>query len=177
MASRLIKEKEQVKLQDKYMEVDKETGKLVLTDKVNTALLPNLNNIVDSQGRNRFVEGNLIVDPVEGVTPTYDKWSLSGTHLMIVCAFNVEADTTIPDNKRLFAVRLPNWIKNKIKYLNGNYIDFKTVIGFDTSFAEKTMRIRVLDDDEIVYVNVRGSVSFTTDTIYRIELDFLIDSD
>ena len=53
-------------------------------------------NIVDKDGHKRFIEGTPTNPTIEGVEITYAKWSLSGTHLMLVMAGNV-ASTTVLD--------------------------------------------------------------------------------
>lgn len=43
-------------------------------------------DIVDKNGNPRFIEGTITPETISGITFTYCKWSLSGTHLMIVLA-------------------------------------------------------------------------------------------
>ena len=52
-------------------------------------------NIVDADGHNRFIEGNIATEEIEGVTWAYARWSLSGTHLMCVLAGTIEDETAL----------------------------------------------------------------------------------
>ena len=75
-----------------------------------------LESLKDTNGRNRFIEGTNESLLPEGLTLKYSKWSLSGSHLMIVFCFANEGNTdiTIPTFTRLFDTTLPEWVFNKI---------------------------------------------------------------
>ena len=74
-----------------------------------------MENIKDNSGHNRFIEGDLDTYTVANVTFSYAKWSLSGTHLMIVLAGTnkqqVNAGTYLAEFEP------PTWIYNKISSL------------------------------------------------------------
>ena len=52
-------------------------------------------NLVDKDGHERFIEGDIPDPEITGLTPIYYKWSLSGTHLMIVMAGTIENGTNL----------------------------------------------------------------------------------
>ena len=71
-------------------------------------------NIVDSQGHPRFIEGDIeLVDGLTGFTQKYGKWSLSGSHLLIVVAFDI-ANGTVFAGTKICEINVPEWIYNKI---------------------------------------------------------------
>ena len=79
-----------------------------------------LENIVDSAGNKRFIEGD-IEDLEASFTPSYAKWSLSGTHLTIVVAgtFPSGKEFTSGVSFKLVDVGLPSWIGSKIYAVDG----------------------------------------------------------
>ena len=52
-------------------------------------------NIVDNQGNTRFIEGDITIQEVSGVSKLFGKWSLSGSHLLIVLALGIANATEI----------------------------------------------------------------------------------
>ena len=54
-----------------------------------------ITTLVDSQSHNRFVEGEGDLKTIAGITFTYNKWSLSGTHFMLVLAGSIANGTAI----------------------------------------------------------------------------------
>ena len=89
-------------------------GKTRTNQPVEGDILGPLENIVDSNGNNRFQSGNLELEEITGVTFTYAKWCITGYDLKIVLAGEIEANSSIPDNAKLAYVPLPDWIKDKI---------------------------------------------------------------
>ena len=54
-----------------------------------------IENIYDEDEHKRFIEGDLTLQTIEGVSFSYGKWSLSGTHLMVVIAGSIANETVI----------------------------------------------------------------------------------
>ena len=76
-----------------------------------------INNIYDNDENKRFVEGDITPTSALSDYVPFAKWSLSGTHLMLVmCIYNTsENDITISGASSLCnSINLPTWIKNKI---------------------------------------------------------------
>ena len=141
-----------------------------------------MSNIVDSHGNKRFVEGNITMVPRQGFTNTYGKWSLSGTHLMIVIAFDLDSGVATPVNGILAQFSLPEFIYSNIKNL---WNDVASII--DVNVREKALwyKSKILDNiqlhkDDNQRCSIRTSGTTITTTALsacRIQFDLLIDSD
>lgn len=139
-----------------------------------------IENLVDSAGNSRFIEGNCNVNASlpSGIEINYAKWSLSGSHLMIVIAGNVANGTTIPQ-AQIASVNVPDWVKNKIIPIWAQYyVDSKliTLRGDDWS----TQNINVVlykDANNLIGMNWANSNVLDKDRAFRIQFDLLIDAD
>ena len=138
-----------------------------------------LDDIVDSQGNKRFIEGNGTPTTISGITPTYCKWSLSGSHLMLVYAGNVSANTIIDAKVILVSFELPEFINNKIFPTFGtNSIDNKKFIFYKSNGLIQEVSLLVLKSNN--GIEIKNSP--TTQTIsntggFRLQFDLLIDSE
>ena len=132
-----------------------------------------LDDIVDSNGNKRFVEGVLPVIPIEGLTYLYNKWSLSGTHLMIVLLFaNYTNSDVNVSNQTLFSIAFPDYIENKIISTTDGVI-LKDRF-FD--FTNDTQIYYTLSKTSAV-VTATGDGFASRGKTYRLTLDMLIDSE
>ena len=137
--------------------------------------LPIFENIVDAQGHKRFIEGDITIETIEGVTQTYGKWSLSGSHLMMVVAIRIANATSISNLNPLCKINLPAWVIDKIVAIYGIYIARNKVAGigsgedYDYEFS-----LRKVTNEILIY-----PYTFTTlrDENLRIEFDLLIDNE
>lgn len=142
------------------------------------SVLNSLEQIYDKDGHNRFIEGeiDLIATAPEGLTKTYGKWSLSGTHLLIVLACDIANNTTL--NGKIADVNIPLWIANKIIPTSSSLVDFKGGVrawnddasgsqGYDTI-------LRKTDNTLNIVVN---NVTATANRHIRIAFDLLIDNE
>lgn len=133
-----------------------------------------LSDIVDTNGNYRFVEGDGIPDTTN-ITSSYCKWSLSGTHLMIVLAgkyiVNNVADQTV-----LAQYEVPEFILNKIFPVWGDNIEMKQVFarleagtGYEDwfKFVKENGKLKILQQGQYNH----------NDTYFRIQFDLLIDSE
>lgn len=140
---------------------------------------PLLENIKDASGNLRFIEGDGVFSTgVEGITCDYSKWSLSGTHLMVVALISFENGTTASwGNSIAVDFTLPNWIHNKI-YSTGNNIDSKQFIAYDSNDQSQNIAVvfRKASSDK-VNLRVTGSTTLTSDKVCRIQFDLLIDNE
>lgn len=133
--------------------------------------------ITDSHGNPRFVEGDITMETIAGVTQTYGRWSLSGTHLMIVVCADVANGTTIP-NRDIAFINLPAWILNKINPLIATRIESKNVLMYDTSFTTQTITVVLTKGEALLAFVTRGTtVEVNSDRKFRIQFDLLIDDD
>lgn len=140
-----------------------------------------MEDIKDKNGNLRFVEGEGTLETISGVTFTYNKWSLSGTHLMIVLAGNVVANTTIDDNTKLSTYILPKYIVDKIVPISAY-----SVIGKKFEFIKENEPWTINDvllhldkntNDELYVKNNSGSQTFTYNCSFRLQFDLLIDNE
>lgn len=142
-----------------------------------------LEGILDKNGNARFVEGNGVVDP--SVNSTYCKWSLSGTHLMLVSAFYVENGESISQYKTLGSYSMPSWILAKIVTMTGastGNISAKIIQGMGASafpvsdeelstYLQKQSESLILSND-IAYTNNSGETVY-----FRVQFDLIIDNE
>ena len=139
-----------------------------------------LDDIVDSKGNKRFIEGSGTPITQEKWNSSYCKWSLSGTHLMCVFAGSVQNNASLVNNQVLAEFPLPEYILNKIfPVFGGNYLDkrsfsfFKSTgaITYQTLFVEKTQTgIRIINKETDQY-------NFIADYYFRLQIDLLIDTE
>lgn len=140
-----------------------------------------LENIVDSDGHKRFISGDITTTAHEGIAYTYAKWSLSGSHLMIVLCGSVASGKTITDGAVMGTLAdVPSWIYNKISPIGIHYIiDVMTANLYSPDEWNRNttiFRLRKPHSDSIVidkdnnYLNERD---YTQN--FRIMFDILID--
>ena len=137
-----------------------------------------LNNIVDSKGNPRFVEGEGTPATITGFTATQCKWSLSGTHLMLVLAGSVANGTTINDGVILATFNLPDFIFNKIATVWANlYIEMKQVSMYSSSWTTQALMTTMRKSSVLQIIKSGGSTSLTDNRNFRLQFDILIDSE
>lgn len=143
---------------------------------------PLLENVVDSKGRNRFIEGDVNM-PVEitGVTKIYGKWSLSGTHLMVVMVLNLEDTTVVPTSSVVgLTDGLPKWIYDKIvPTISTSGVEIKSFTAFDSSSQSQTFGSVLLNkaNDNQLSITKYGALTLTSDKKVKIIYDLVIDND
>lgn len=129
--------------------------------------------LIDANGNFRFVEGDIEIEEIAGITKTYGKWSLSGTHLMIVLVLNIANATALTFNTLLANLNLPQWIKNKINTITSNIVT--PYVSYPGFLYSQNLAVGLRKDNDNV-----GLYAFTytaqADNIYRVELDLLIDA-
>ena len=135
-------------------------------------------NIVDKDGHKRFIEGTITPETISGFTFEYTRWSLSGSHLLIVVAGTIADATTIADNTRLCKITFPKWINDKIYDIFVPNIDIKTAIlyGEDASSQTTTARFRTINTTEKDII-IRNGLTTTAKRMFRIAFDLLIDNE
>ena len=138
-----------------------------------------MENIVDSKGNKRFIEGEGSPLVLEGFNPTYNKWSLSGTHLMLVLAGNIANTTTLTNGTTLIEFTLPDYITKKIfpvfatyriSYINGGLIA--------DDWSSQTLSYTVEKSTAgIKFIVQTASLTLTANRSFRFQFDLLIDAD
>lgn len=138
--------------------------------------LPVFENIVDKEGHKRFIEGDIAL--AEGVVPTkiYGKWSLSGTHLMIVLCLAVKEDDVVPYTGAVANITLPTWLLDKIVPLASDIIVYDTANwqAEDNSFQTGYALLRKQESN--LFITLEGFTA-TEDRQCRLAFDLLIDNE
>ena len=142
-----------------------------------------LEGILDKDGHSRFIEGDMDINPITGVTFKYKKWSLSGSHLMLVLSGIIASGTTIPNAEVIGAVGLPTWIMNKIFPVGeGNisniisYNDFNLVGVSSYNRENEQFYIQKDSVEGKLFINKSGSLTTTEDLYFRLQFDLVIDN-
>ena len=134
-----------------------------------------LNALVDSKGNQRFIEGNGTLTTISGLTVTYNKYSLSGTHLMFVIAGEV-TETSVLSGKIVTFI-LPSWILNKISVTYGSFIERKSLLLYANDNSSQNVELGFVKATDNVYIQFNGSLTLTKNRAFRIQFDLLIDSE
>lgn len=138
-----------------------------------------MENIVDSDGHKRFVEGSITMETITGVTQVYGKWSLSGSHLMIVIVGKLEASASLPVAE-LAKVALPNWIYDKIVPFSSVYVDVDKPFKLTDiiNYATEDLAVHLWKQDgEIHITNSNDTTPLSNEGVFRIQFDLLIDNE
>ena len=136
-----------------------------------------IENIKDINGNNRFIEGNVNTQSITGVTYPYAKWSLSGTHLLIVVS--LITTNTIPANTKIAVVNnLPLWVVNKIIQINppSSVVGYVKVVlrDFDSQTGITEITCDVLKNGNDLEIFILNELN-TTSAGGRLQFDLLID--
>lgn len=140
---------------------------------------PLMENIKDLAGNLRFIEGEPKIETISGVTIKYNKWSLSGSHLMIVLAGTIDDATTISVDTLIGTYSLPTFIMNKIFAMFGAVVQLK----FDSKYADDWSKtdfnyyIRKDDVNNVLEVKILSGFTTTAADNFRIQFDLLIDAE
>ena len=137
-----------------------------------------LNDIVDSAGNKRFVEGEGNPGTFTGVTPSYCKWSLSGTHLMCVYAGNIAIGSNPTVGSNFVEFELPEYIADKIIPVYSSYIETKVLTAYRDNGTSQTMNLIVGKISNTIFFKIDSDTSFTGGSRgFRVQFDLLIDAD
>lgn len=162
---------------------DKVDGNWVYNSEDKTIIAePSFENIVDKDGHSRFVDGDLETTTIEGITPQYAKWSLSGSHLLIVYAFDIASETTLTSNQTIAFANIPEWIFNKIKPIFAGVIanyEGLPLYADDFSSQSSGFNVRLGDSGKPKSLAIRINAPITLDKNRhgRIAIDYLIDNE
>lgn len=136
---------------------------------------PLFETITDSHGNKRFVEGAITMETITGVTQSYGKWSLSGTHLMILITGFFRSGITLDSNLASFDV--PAFIYDKVDVLYDNVIDQKIFRIFNSIGSSQNDQVKLIkDDNQKLTIAQFEAVTTTANRFFRIQFDLLIDA-
>lgn len=131
----------------------------------------------DVAARPLILEGDGTYKTLSGLTVSYCKWSLSGTHLMMVCAGSI-ADTTTLTTGNIATFPLPEWILNKIYPVWSNiYIEKKDIKLIADNFTEQTVTGILSKGSTSISVYITNAVTLTAKRSFRMQYDLLIDNE
>ena len=134
-------------------------------------------DIVDKDGHKRFIEDNLTMETITGVTFSYNKWSLSGTHLMCVIAGKIDSGTSL-SSTRICGLNVPSWIIDKIIAISGNRILSGSVSPLTSNVVSLGTLYFIVNKDNDNTISIISSYSAqTSDVWFRFNFDLLIDSE
>jgi len=139
-----------------------------------------MSSVVDSTGNKRFIEGNIVLAETlpDGLQVSYSKWSLSGTHLMIVFAGTIDAEKAIPQTYGIANVVLPPYINDKIFPLVGPFLgSFNGMIADVVTYNVISIPINVDKVPNGLRLDWRTLTAGTNNRSFRFQIDLLIDSE
>ena len=144
-----------------------------------TSEQPIFEEIVDKDGHQRFIDGDIDPTLPAGLTLQYGKWSLSGSHLMIVIALAVASSTTTNVMHIVFD-NLPEWIEDKIVPVFGDYIEDKGKVSIVNTSTQKVgefnNNLNVNTDGHLRITYAIGTATIG-DGFVRVVYDLLIDNE
>lgn len=137
-----------------------------------------LEKIKDSHGNLRFVEGTIQHNTVPGVTPLYGRWSLSGTHLMIVAEYQFAPSTVITANTFFCGMRMPTFVLDKIQPLFSDVVSRSAFSGYDNTGQVQNLIMYLHKSGSDLIMTSMNGVTFNANSakIMRMQFDFLIDA-
>ena len=136
----------------------------------------NITELVDSKGNPRFIEGDGEALEQEGLNISYCKWSLSGTHLMLVVAGNVENTTEIVANSVFGNYVLPDFIKEKIYPVWTNMIEAKIINLYAEDWSSQTLQFKLAKTTTGLRIET-AALTLSKTRSFRVQFDLLIDSE
>lgn len=144
---------------------------------VGEVLNPLMESIKDKNGNLRFIEDAGVLATISGVTFTYNKISLSGTHLMIVLAGSIDNTTALTTNLLLADYNVPEYIYDKISVLFGTVVDVKSVTFYASDWSNQNANIILRKENDKISLYCGANVTMSADRNFRIQFDLLIDAE
>ena len=139
-------------------------------------LLNKFEDITDKDGHNRFIEGDINFENVNGVSKVYAKWALSGSHLLIVLCPKIDNETTLGNIIVAYLDDIPQWIKDKIIPVASTLVANFSVTCFNSGASStQALPVYLRKSSEHLYVSI-GGITTTDDRYTRIAFDLLIDN-
>lgn len=139
-----------------------------------------MENIEDEDGNKRFVDGDFNTRGTTGYTEIYGKWSLSGTHFMLVEVLKLDNGTSLDNYDVIGTASLPNYILNKIQPIGiGTWVSIEPFTLLDGNGVPTGDEINFLLTKELNGVKVwfiGEAYTATQDVYIRIQFDLLIDN-
>ena len=136
-----------------------------------------ITTLVDSDGHDRFVEGDINIEEITGVSKDYGKWSLSGTHLMFVLACTLADQTAIAGSTKYAEIELPKWIHDKIVPTFSSYVAVVPTGYYNDDSSGQSANILLRKDSNNKVSLISNAITMTKERHFRCQIDLLIDND
>ena len=136
-----------------------------------------IENLVDSKGRNRFIEGVGIPANVDGMTVSSSKWTLNGTNLIFEIIGGISKN--IPQMTKICTFNLPVWVANKIEQVTSGIIDMKRydVVSSDGGLSITNLLINKNSND-IDFTTTNGITTISGEQVFfRFTFNTIIDNE
>ena len=137
---------------------------------------PLMENIIDSAGNKRFIEGDIDLNTITGFTASYGKWSLSGSHLMIVLAGELD-ESVLTDGTKFADITIPKYILDKIYTVWGVNIAVINVSARNSSWASQAFNVVLSKSSTKLTIGCVTNITITGTKYFRVQFDLLIDAD
>lgn len=139
-------------------------------------------NIVDKDGHPRFIEGELtLFESQTDLTKVYGRWSLSGSHLLIVFCVSGLQDGEIKQDFLTDVINIPNWVLAKITPLVSgvSYVATQDLIMRGAGWASQsvTCALRFDAQNKLRLAIPSTTTTLTRDSAGRVQFDLLIDNE
>lgn len=168
--------------QDQYVKyAEKDSKGRNIADEVDNieakANAPLMENIVDSEGHKRFQEWDLTPSSNPGITMTYAKASLSGTHFMVVIAGDLANEAVFGNGETLASINnLPDWILSKIVPVWGDvWVERKETNAYAADWTVQSFFCGLNKSSNYLGIGKLGALTLNADRKFRIQFDLLID--
>lgn len=139
-----------------------------------------IDTLVDKDGHPRFIDGDIEIKEIAGISKQYGKWSLSGSHLLIVLCLDIEDATTLAASTVLADINVPQWILDKIVPIFSGiaYVETKTISWFGTSWTEQIQLMGLRKpSSNLLHIRTERELISTSARSCRIAFDLLIDNE
>ena len=134
-----------------------------------------ISSLVDSSGHSRFIVENGTPAEITGLTISYCKSSLSGTHLMCVLAGTLSVGAEVGAGVTLATFSLPSWIKNKIVGVQGSIIEYKSISVISEAFNIQNMATYIAKVDSGLAFATNSAFTSTYGGSFRMTIDLMIE--
>ena len=139
-----------------------------------------ISSLVDESGRNRFLEGDIEFTADDSdITTVYGKWSLSGSHLLIVLCLSIPNTKTIAGHTICNIDNLPEWVLDKVYPIFSTVVASQVFKAFNTDYSSQDMTTFLYKSSspKRLYIYNAGTFTASKDRTVRIAYDLLIDNE
>ena len=137
----------------------------------------NIENLVDSKGRNRFIVGNGNPATVSGMTILSSKWTLNGNNLIFEIIGGITQN--IPQLTKICTFNLPAWVASKIVEETTGMIDMRNydVVSSDGGISTTTLLVNK-NSNSIDLTTINGITTIAGEQVFfRFTFNTIIDNE